>query len=137
MMRPAPGPMSGPPPGGPPPGGPPGGDVIKNNASMLNPADLAGMKQSGMGGSGGTVRDFLSKLGIDVEGPVQQLVDFGKKQLQGGPPMNKMKAIAGGAPGGPPPGPPPGGPPPGRPAPGGPPPMPQGGGGLERLLGQI
>ena len=104
----------------------PGGDVIKENASMLNPADLAGMKQ-GMT-PGGTVRDFMQKLGIDVDGPVEQLVEFGKKQLQGASAMGKMRNISGGAPGGPPTAPPGAG----APSPGGPPP-----GGLDGLLGNL
>ncbi len=107
-------------PGGPPPTGPmPGGDIIKENQSMLNPADLAGM-QPGMK-PGGTVRDFLGSVGIDVDGPVEQLVEFGKKQLAGAKPMDKMRNIAsqGMPPGGPPPGGPPG-PPPGGPPAGGP-----------------
>ena len=113
---------------------PPGGDPISANSSMLNPADLAGMKGSMGGQGGGTVREFLAKVGIDVDGPVDQLVEFGKKQLANRTGMGKMKSMAGGAPppGGPMPGgPPSAGPPPGGPMPSGPPP----GGGLKDLLG--
>lgn len=100
-----------PPGGGMPPGGPPGGDPIAANESMMNPTDLAGMQPQMQGVQ--TVRQFMEKVGIDVDGPVSQLEEFGKKQLAGAKPMDKMRNIAGGGmpPGGAPPGGPPGAPP--------------------------
>jgi hypothetical protein len=86
--------------------------------SMNNPADLAAMKQakdSGQGRFAGmdeqtSIRDFFGQLGIDVDGPVTQLAQFAKDQVQKGNPLGKMENIAGAIP--------PGGPdlPPGVPA---------------------
>ena len=86
--------------------------------SLLNPTDLAGMKQEGMG-QGGTVRDFLQKMGIDVDGPVDQLAKFAQGQMQNASAMGKMQtmgrsqAMGGGMPpaGGRPPSAPPSAPP--------------------------
>jgi len=75
-------------------------DPMAANRSMLNPTDLAAMKTEGAAGSGTTVRDFLGKMGIDVDGPVDQLTKFANKQLGNASAMGKMKNIAGAAPGG-------------------------------------
>lgn len=100
---------------GPQQGGPPMGDPIAQNQSMFNPADLAGMKQTGDVTPQMTVRDFLQKMGIDVDGPVTQLQEFAQKQVQGGKALGKMQNIAlapgQGAPRVPPQGGPPTGPP--------------------------
>jgi hypothetical protein len=110
--------MPSPPPPKPPMGG---GDPIGQNQSLMNPADLAAMKQTGDVTPNMTVRDLLQKMGIDVDGPVSQLQEFAKKQVQGATGLGKMNSIAGmpGGQGAPPPtpGPGPGGPPPGGPSP--------------------
>lgn len=112
-------PSPGPPPGGGmppmpsggPPGGPGGGDPIRDNASFMNPADLAMKKQEGGIQPGMTVRAFLEQQGIDVEGPIDQLTKFALKQSQNKNMRGKAQSMAGGPGGGPPPGGPPAGPP--------------------------
>jgi len=74
--------------------GAPGGDPIKENQSMLNPADAATMAQSGDMQANMTVRDFLQQLGIDVDGPVDQLKEFAQKQVSNAGGMSKMQNIA-------------------------------------------
>ena len=79
---------------------------IKDNASIMNPVDLAAMKQSGEFNPQMSIREVLAKLGmtdIDAPGSAMQLVEFGKKQVQNADMTNKMQNIAGGA--GPAPGP--------------------------------
>lgn len=94
--------------------------------SLFNPTDLAASKQAKDAGKGSfagmdestSVRDFLSGLGIDVEGPVTQLMQFAKQNMDKADPLNKMENIAATAPGGPAPGgPTPGGSPPPSPPP--------------------
>jgi hypothetical protein len=77
--------------GGPPPGGP---SPVMKNMSALNPVDAATMASSGNFTPDMTVRDYFQKMGIDVDGPVTQLVEFAKKQSQNANPMNKMRNIA-------------------------------------------
>lgn len=103
-------PPGGPSPGGPPPGGPGGNPmgVLKDNMSIFNPADAAAMKESGEITVQTTIRDFFASKGVDVDGPITQLIQFAGDQAQKANPLNKMKAVAGQAPGGPP-GMPPGG----------------------------
>ena len=114
--------------GRPPMGGAPGGGgAIKDNLSVFNPADLAMTKAQGNIDPNMKVSDYLRQVGIDPEGPLTQLAEFGKKQMQNGDILGKMNNIAGG----------PGG------APGGaPPPMPGGGAtggtpGMEDLLSSL
>jgi hypothetical protein len=73
----------------------PGNNPVKDNMSIMNPVDQAYMKQSGEFNSEMTVRDMLAKFGIDVDGPAQQLVDFGMKQVENADPVRKMQNIAG------------------------------------------
>jgi hypothetical protein len=106
-------------------------DALGQNASLFNPTDLAATKQATDAGKGpfagmdenSTVRDFLGQLGIDVDGPVSQLIQFSKDQMGKADPLNKMENIAGAGPAG---------------AGAGPPPMPpgapQGQPGLEGLM---
>lgn len=79
-----------------------GADPIGATRSMLNPGDLAAMKQEGGMRPGMTVRDFLGKVGIDVDGPVEQLTKFGQSQVQNASGLGRMRNIAGmtGQPGG-------------------------------------
>jgi len=84
-----------PPMGGAPPGGPPGGgDPIKDNLSMFNPTDLAMMKQGGAVDENTSVREFLTTMGIDVEGPVTQLAELAQKQVKNKTAMGKFQSIA-------------------------------------------
>ena len=107
---------------------------MEKNRSMLNPADATMAMQEGKIRPDMTVREFLqTNMGIDVDGPVTQLIEASKKQLQNRTAIGKA-ANMGGSPGG---APPPGRMPQGRPAAvqpgqGGPPP-----GGLEGLMGQM
>jgi len=82
-------------------------NTLKQNRSIFNPTDMAMMKQEGEISANMTVREYFAKLGVDVEGPITQLVDLAKDQMQKGDPLNKMKAIAGSPAGGPPMGGPP------------------------------
>jgi hypothetical protein len=73
----------------------PGNNPVKDNMSIMNPVDQAYMKQSGEFSPEMTVRDVLGKFGIDVDGPAQQLVDFGIKQVENADSVRKMQNIAG------------------------------------------
>jgi hypothetical protein len=80
--------------------GVPGKDPIKNNMSMLNPVDAAAMKgpiQQNLNDM--SLGQFIESLGMDLEGPATQLVDFGKKQAENGSMAGKMENIGGGVPG--------------------------------------
>ncbi|MFA5262020.1 MAG: hypothetical protein WC450_12425 [Candidatus Omnitrophota bacterium] len=116
--------------GGPPPGGAPGGqDPVANmeqNRSLLNPADATMAMQEGKIDPNMSVRDFLQQnMGVDVDGPVTQLIEASKKQLQNRTAIGKAANMGK-----------PGQMPQGRPAmvqpgQGGPPP------GLDSLMGQM
>jgi hypothetical protein len=90
-----------PPPGGVP-GGMPGGmmgaaqDPVRKNMSFFNPIDAAAMRNdmSQVDLDNPTVVDFLPRIGIDPQGPLRQLVEFGQKQVQNGDMLGKMKNIA-------------------------------------------
>lgn len=70
------------PPGAPPMGGQPDKPAMPN-ASIFNPVDVATMKQKGTISPDMTVRDFLTNvLRVDIEGPVSQLIEAGRSQLQ-------------------------------------------------------
>jgi len=91
--------------------------TLQNNRSVFNPVDASVMAQEGEISPDMTVREYFAKLGVDVEGPVSQLIDMAKDQMQKADPLNKMKSIAGG---------PTPGPKMGQPGIGQPPQMPQG-----------
>jgi len=95
---------------------------VQQNQSVLNPTDLSMMVQDGKLRPDMTVTDFLQSIGIDPAGPVTQLIQAMHQQSQMASPVDKMRAIAGGQPGGMPQG---------QPAQSGPPQ----GGGLRGLLG--
>jgi len=85
-------------------GGQMGGGMGQNNPtqqamdetkSMMNPTDLAGIAESGEITPDMSIRQFLEMNGMDVEGPVTQLVEWQMKQMENADPLNKMKAIAG------------------------------------------
>lgn len=71
-------------------------NTLMQNRSVLNPTDAAMMKQDGEVTPDMTVRDYFAKLGVDVDGPVTQLVEMGQREMQKANPMNKMQAISGG-----------------------------------------
>lgn len=68
--------------------------AIEDTRSMLNPTDLAAIKQEGEITPDMSIRDFFQTQGIDVDGPVSQLVEWNMKQIENADPLNKMKAIA-------------------------------------------
>lgn len=107
-------PMGAPPPGGQPPmgGRPPGGGPsgaaagIEKNRSILNPTDAATMGARGQMDPNMPIRQWFQQFGVDVDGPVSQLVEMAKKQKANAGGLTKMQNIAqpggGGAPAGPP-----------------------------------
>lgn len=102
--------MSDMPQGMPPQGQPMGGgrqpSPMMKNLSVLNPKDANLMANSGQMSPDMSVRDFLAQQGVDVDGPVTQLVDLAKKQASNANPMNKMRNMSADAslkPGGQPP----------------------------------
>jgi len=95
------------PPGAMPPGGGsrnPTQGAIEKNRSMMNPTDASVMMSRGDINQNMTVRDFFTKFGVDVDGPVAQLQQFAGDQANKANPLTKMSAIAnsGGRPGQPP-----------------------------------
>lgn len=88
MMRP---PMGGQLPMGGAPGGAPGGNPVKDNMSMLNPTDLAVMKGTGQVQEDMPLGEYLTSLGLDLNGPVTQLAEFAQKQVKNSSAMGKMK----------------------------------------------
>jgi hypothetical protein len=80
--------------------GTPGKDPLKNNMSMFNPVDAAAMRgPMRQNLENMSLGQFIESLGMDLEGPASQLVDFGKKQAENGSMAGKMKNIGGGVPG--------------------------------------
>jgi hypothetical protein len=77
---------------GAPPMGPQ--SPVDKNLSALNPNDAALMAAKSPINPGMTVADYLKQIGIDVNGPVQQLIDFAQKQQQNANPINKIRNIA-------------------------------------------
>lgn len=71
-------------------------DPLKKNMSLMNPMDLAAMKQSGDFGNikNMSVKEVLMKIGIDPEGPAEQLVEFSRKQVENADMVGKMQNIA-------------------------------------------
>ncbi len=69
-------------------------DPLKKNMSFFNPADLGLMKEEGFMQPGMKVKDVLMKIGIDPEGPAEQLVEFAKSQFGNADAIGKMNSIA-------------------------------------------
>lgn len=67
---------------------------VFQNLSPMNPSDAKLMAASGQLSPDMTVRDYLGKMGVDVDGPVTQLLDMGKRMQENADPMMKMKNIA-------------------------------------------
>ena len=80
-----------------PSGGPanPTAQVMKEKQSFLNPSDMGAMSADGAITADMSIRQFLESQGMDVEGPVTQLVEWQMSQMENADPLNKMKAIAG------------------------------------------
>ena len=104
MMGPKPpmGQMSGgmPGPAQPPqgmPGQPSVGSNVEKNLSIFNPKDFVIMVKTMANDPAATVRDLLSRLGIDADGPVAQITDFIQKGMENATPLGQMKNMAGGA----------------------------------------
>jgi hypothetical protein len=74
---------------------------VKSNMSIFNPVDIAAMKTPGNPGQidpqTTTIREFFDQQGVDVDGPLVQLVRFAQNQRQKANPINKMQGIAQGA----------------------------------------
>jgi len=74
----------------------PTGDVegkLKSMRSPFNPQDMAMMMQDGDIGPNSTVRDFLEKLGVNVDGPISQLAEMFKSGMQNADPLSKMRSL--------------------------------------------
>ena len=116
---------------GAPPSPGPATQSLKDNASIFNPVDIAGMRSPGhpmnIDPQKTTIRQYFQQNGVDVDGPVIQLVKFAKDQAGKANPINKMQNMAGSANQGVPVPPMSGGMK-------GPPPGGSGGGGLEEMM---
>lgn len=82
------------PPGGGGMGGGPMSGAVGKNLSALTPGGAAAMAAANPASPNMTVRDYLAKLGINVDGPVQQLIDFAQKQQENANPINRIRNIA-------------------------------------------
>lgn len=78
--------------------GPTAGQVMEQSRSAFNPVDAAAMQQNPIDPNTTTVRQFFQAKGIDVDGPLVQLVDYAKNQIQNSSMAEKTKAMAGAAP---------------------------------------
>lgn len=99
--------------------GPDAGQVMENMRSPMNKTDMAAMMQQAQEApidpTRMTVRELFAKQGIDVDGPVTQLLQKAKQDMSNADPAMKAQAMANAAPvpnplkgrgpGGPPPGP--------------------------------
>lgn len=81
-------------------GAPPADQTMESMRSPLNPTDMAAMQEQGppIDPNQTTVREVLAMQGIDVDGPVSQLVKFSRKQMQNADMGNKMQAMGQSAP---------------------------------------
>jgi hypothetical protein len=89
-------------PGGMPPGGPggmpPGGSGVEKNLSIFNPKDLIIMIKTMANDPQAKVRDLLSRLGIDADGPVAQITDWLQRSKENATPLGQIKNMGGGPP---------------------------------------
>ena len=74
------------------------GSKIGENMSILNPTDRTMLKQSGRISPETPIREYFGMLGVDVDGPISQLNEMFKDQVNKADPVEKMKRL-GGAPG--------------------------------------
>jgi len=76
-------------------GGPPADQVMKQMRSPMNPTDIAAMGQEQpVDMQNMTLGQFLKTRGLDVNGPVSQLVQFVQQSQQNANVGNKMKAMS-------------------------------------------
>ena len=72
--------------------------ALRGNASIFNPVDIAGMRSPGhpmhIDPQKTTIRDYFKQQGVDVDGPVIQLVKFAQDQAGKANPINKMQNMA-------------------------------------------
>lgn len=79
------------------PGGMPGGGGVEKNLSIFNPKDFVIMVKTMANDPQATVRDLLSRLGIEADGPVSQITEFISKGMENATPLGQMKNISAGA----------------------------------------
>lgn len=79
------------------PGMPPQSGAVEKNLSIFNPKDFVIMVKTMANDPQATVRDLLSRLGIDADGPVAQITQFLQKGMENATPLGQMKNIALGA----------------------------------------
>ena len=73
----------------PPPGGNPA-DAMRSQRSWLNGTDVAAeMGENPMDPQNTTVRELLERMGIQVDGPAIQLIQWQQKQMQNKNPATK------------------------------------------------
>lgn len=94
---PMPSPQGSPAGGSPMPGGMPGGGGVEKNLSIFNPKDFVIMVKTMANDPKATVRDLLSRLGIEADGPVSQITEFISKGMENATPLGQMKNISAGA----------------------------------------
>ena len=85
----------------PVPGAPapvPGGNPVEKNLSIFNPKDFVLMVKTMANDPKSTVRDLLTRLGIDADGPVTQITDWLNKNMENATPLGQIKNMAGGGP---------------------------------------
>ena len=70
--------------------------AMKSQRSMFNAQDVTAMAQDGTIKPDMTVRELFQQFGVDVDGPVSQLVKLQQDQASKNDPMKKMQALAGG-----------------------------------------
>ena len=75
---------------------PPGGSPVEQNLSVFNPKDFVLMVKTMANDPKATVRDLLSRLGIDADGPVAQITDWINKSMENATPLGQIKNMAGG-----------------------------------------
>lgn len=76
------------------PGADPGQSPVDKNLSAMTPGGAALMGSKAGASPNMSVGDYLKTIGIDVNGPVQQLIDFAQKQQANANPMNRVRNIA-------------------------------------------
>lgn len=77
-----------------------GSSPVEKNLSIFNPKDFAILFQQIKTNPEMTVREFFSKMGLDVDGPVAQITQFLEKGVENASPLGAMKNISAAAGGG-------------------------------------
>ena len=76
------------------------GSNVEKNLSVFNPKDMILMLKTMANDPQATVRDFLSRIGIDADGPVAQITQWIQKGMENATPLGQMKNMGGGPPAG-------------------------------------